>query len=397
MNEPASSQTVEKIVLFKEQSFRGGELRPDYLEFLGKQGISLLEPLPLVNGALCSVPGTAALQKLAACGGVATVEDNAVVKLYPVKIIARSIVFQRDSDQLIPWGVHRIGADRIWPQSRGERVKVGVLDTGVDLHHRDLQSNVRAGANFIFPGREPQDDNGHGTHVCGIIAAADNDFGVLGVAPRVQLYPVKVLDQQGEGTLSNVIRGLDWCRQQGVDLINLSFGTGTSSRSLHEAIRRVAATGVLIAAAAGNHGTDQSVDYPAAYPEVIAVGAVDEYDRLADFSSRGPEIKLVAPGSKVISTAPGGGFKRMSGTSMAVPHVTGSLALLKSLAPGKKGKHLLALLLAGAEELPAPGDYRLNAGLVRVDLAVEKLKDGKSPHAASSTRRNLAGPRRMKK
>ncbi|OAT81339.1 S8 family peptidase [Desulfotomaculum copahuensis] len=373
MGMSGSTAQVEKIILFKRPVMKGKNLRPEYGELLLKHGATGIEPLPLIDGVLCSLPNTPQIQELHAQDDIKALADNARIKLQPVSIISENIQFKSDHYQVIPWGIHRIGADLVWPKSGGERVKVAVLDTGADLEHRDLKGNIKGGVNILHPGEAPADDHGHGTHVCGIIAAVDNDFGIKGTAPKASLYPVKILNRQGEGSFAGIIRGLDWCLRHGIQLVNISFGTDEPNRALHEAVRRAAAGGIIIVAAAGNDGSYQSVDYPAAYPEVVAVAAMDEHDQLAYYSSLGPEIKLAAPGNRIMSTGTGGTFKRMSGTSMAAPHVTGALALLIALAPREKPADLLEMLISSAEKLTALDYGPNNAGLVRADQAASKL------------------------
>lgn len=363
-----SPKTHQKIIVFKEPAIERGELSSRYKTLLLQNGASRVEPLPLINGALCFFEQSAHLQKVAELEELLSMEDNLKVKLRPVfKRSKSSLVFD---GQLIPWGVQRIGAREAWPASRGEGVKVGVLDTGMEIAHPDLKDNFKGGVNLLAPKSLPLDDNGHGTHVAGIIAAVDNNFGVTGASPGAHLYAVKILNSCGYGYFSDVIRGLDWCVRNGIEIINLSFGSDQPSPALHQAIKRVVAAGKIVVAAAGNDGTYQSVDYPAAYPEVIAVGAIDEFDRIALFTSRGPELNLVAPGANIFSTALKGFFRSMSGTSMAAAYVTGAVAVIKRLFRQARHEQILKMLQASAEKLPLYGDDEQGAGVVRVDKAV---------------------------
>lgn len=364
----------QKIVMFREPAVEGEALSADYQALLSEYRASWVEPLPLINGALCFFDRHTEFQALAERDEIISLEDDLKVRLRPVPVKSKSLIFDDPRRQIITWGIQRIGADKAWRTSRGEGVKAAVLDTGVDFNHPDLKGNLKGGINLVNPRISPGDDNGHGTHVAGIIAAVDNDFGVLGTSPRVGLYAVKVLDAHGEGYFSNIIKGLDWCVRSGIQVINLSFGADQPSQALHEAVRRVASAGRIIVAAAGNDGTYQSVDYPAAYPETISVGSIDEYDRLSPFSSRGPEIKLVAPGSYILSTGLKGFYKRMSGTSMAAPHVAGAVAIIKSKVPQTAHDGMLQILQSSAEKLTFLSNEEQGAGLVRVDNAVAGLK-----------------------
>jgi len=228
--------------------------------------------------------------------------------------------------QIITWNIDRVDAEISWSISTGDPVKVGVIDTGIDLKHPDLKENIKGGYNAINPSKSPNDDNGHGTHVAGIIAALNNNIGVVGVGPKIDLYAIKVLNASGSGYLSDVIEGLQWVLENGMQVVNMSLGTSENVQSFHEAIIKAYNAGVTIVAAAGNTGG--SVLYPAAYPEVIAVSATDENDQIASFSSRGPEIDLAAPGVNIYSTYKGSTYKTLSGASMAAPHVTGAAALV---------------------------------------------------------------------
>ena len=165
-----------------------------------------------------------------------------------------------------------------------------------------------------------------GTHVAGIVAAIDNEIGVIGVGPKIDLYAVKVLDRRGSGNLSDVIEGLEWAISNGIQVVNMSLGTASNVLSFQEAVQRVNAAGIVQVAAAGNNYG--AVIYPAAYSEVIAVSATDNTDTIASWSSRGPEIDLAAPGANIYSTYKGSTYKTLSGTSMAAPHVAGTAALV---------------------------------------------------------------------
>ncbi|MEK7067800.1 MAG: S8 family peptidase, partial [Patescibacteria group bacterium] len=167
---------------------------------------------------------------------------------------------------------------------------------------------------------------GHGTHIAGIIAAVDNTFGVVGVGPQISLYGVKVLNRNGSGYLSDVIEGLDWAIANGMQVINMSLGTSSDIQSFRDAVQRVNAAGIVQVAAAGNSGG--AVNFPGAYPEVIAVSATDNTNTIASWSSRGSEVDLAAPGVNIYSTYRGSKYATLSGTSMASPHVAGAAALV---------------------------------------------------------------------
>ncbi|RLG40104.1 MAG: subtilisin [Thermoproteota archaeon] len=248
-------------------------------------------------------------------------------------------------DEVLPWGVDRIDADLVWDSDGdlvvdsganvGSGIKVAVIDTGIDYDHPDLADNVAGGASFVDYTTDYMDDNGHGTHVAGIIAAVDNEIGVIGTSPGLSLYALKALDSEGSGYLSDVIAAIDWAVENGMQIISMSLGTDTDYDSLRDACDRAYAAGVLLVAAAGNDASRLSVrfgidtiDYPARYDSVIAVGAVDQEDERPVWSSTGPELELAAPGVDIYSTYWDDTYATLSGTSMACPHVTGTAALV---------------------------------------------------------------------
>lgn len=215
------------------------------------------------------------------------------------------------------------------PGIMGEGIEVALLDTGVDLQHPDLRANVLGGIDLVNDDDDPQDDNGHGTGVAGILAAAENGQGLVGVAPNVGLWAVKMLGGDEQGSISDLIQGIEWAVERGVEIISMSLGTPEDNLALHEAIRAAQRAGVLLVAAAGNKGS--RVLFPAAYPEVIAVAASDENDQHAWFSNMGPEVELTAPGTDLLSTGLKGEYQIVNGTSFSVPHVSGVAALLMSV------------------------------------------------------------------
>lgn len=227
----------------------------------------------------------------------------------------------------IPWGVQRVGAPQVWARTQGEGASIAVIDTGIDASHPDLAGQVAGGVNIIDPTHPEnwKDDEGHGTHVSGTIAASGRNGGIAGIAPMAKLYAVKVLDKDGNGNYSDVIAGIEWAMNHGIKIANMSLGADEGSEPLHRAVQAALANGMIIVAAAGNTGG--AVGFPGAYPEAIAVGASDAADHVAPFSSRGPQVAYIAPGVEILSTKMGGGYATLSGTSMASPHISGLAAL----------------------------------------------------------------------
>ncbi|MFS0785225.1 S8 family peptidase [Shouchella sp. 1P09AA] len=268
--------------------------------------------------------------------------------------------------QSIPWGIDRIGAPAAQAAGvTGSGVNVAVLDTGIDPHP-DL--NVQGGVSFV-PGESGSDDgNGHGTHVAGTIAALDNNEGVLGVAPEVDLFAVKVLSSSGSGSISSIAQGLEWAADNDMDVANLSLGSPSPSQTLEQAVNDASDSGVLVVAASGNSGT-ASLGYPARYDNAMAVGATDQSDNLASFSQYGEGLDIVAPGVGVESTYPGGGYDSLSGTSMATPHVAGAAALVKQQNPSWTNDQIRAHLNDTATDL---GDsFRFGSGLLNAENALQ--------------------------
>jgi subtilisin len=238
--------------------------------------------------------------------------------------------------QSIDWGVTLLHVPDAWKLTNGENVKVGICDTGCDEGHPDLQGAIGATADFTGSPKGAADVAGHGTHCSGIIAARNNAIGLVGVAPKSTLFMAKVLDDSGSGSGKMVAAGIDWCRDQGVQIISMSLGSPQPDPRILAAIQRAAAANIYVVMAAGNDGLlldrrgnpIDTVDFPARWQLGLAVAAVDRNGQVADFSSRGPEVDIAAPGQDVTSTWPGGGYAKLSGTSMATPFVVGEVALL---------------------------------------------------------------------
>lgn len=217
------------------------------------------------------------------------------------------------------WGVDRIDADEVWETTQAAGVRIGVVDTGVDYTHAELAQRYADGFDFVNEDSDPQDDNGHGTHVAGIAVSSLNGSGIAGAAPGSALIGLKSLDADGTGYISDIIRAVDWAIANDVSILNFSLGTTYDSTLLEDAINRAAREGIVSVAAAGNTNGGALL-YPAAYDSVIAVSATDQNDKFASFSSIGAE--LAAPGVSITSTLPGGQLGSLSGTSMASPHMS---------------------------------------------------------------------------
>ncbi|OGF90557.1 hypothetical protein A3I27_02745 [Candidatus Giovannonibacteria bacterium RIFCSPLOWO2_02_FULL_43_11b] len=183
--------------------------------------------------------------------------------------------------QTLPWGISKIQANQVWLSGNtADPIKVGIIDTGISLSHPDLALNIKGSYNAINGRKSANDDNGHGSHVAGIIAALNNTTGSVGVAPKADLYAIKVLNAAGSGYISDIIEGIDWAISKNIKVINMSLGCACDVQSMHAAVIRAKNAGIIVVAAAGNSATDPVI-YPAAYPEAIAVSATDSSDQLA--------------------------------------------------------------------------------------------------------------------
>ncbi len=233
--------------------------------------------------------------------------------------------------QVLPWGVDRVDAELVHPTYKGTGVKVAVLDTGIDLDHPDLA--VAGNVTFVDGTVNGDDDNGHGTMVAGIVGALDNDIGVVGVAPEAALYSVKVVDYNGSALVSWILSGIQWATANSMQVINMSFGSPMNfPDTIKTALNNAYSAGIVIVAGAGNggnpEGTGDNIWSPARYASVIAVGATDSLDARYIYSSTGYQLEVMAPGVDVYSTAMGGGYGNITGTSASSPHVAGAAALL---------------------------------------------------------------------
>jgi subtilisin len=272
--------------------------------------------------------------------------------------------------ETIPAGVSQIGAPQAWDASRGKGIKVAILDTGIDALHPDLAPNVKGAVSFV-PGEAPTDGNGHGTHAAGIIAAAENGVGIIGVAPAAWLYNVKVLDRNGSGQFSWIIAGIDWCISNKMDIISIQFGGFSVPAALESLCNAAWANGLLVIATAGVGGPGMgTVAAPAKFKNVIAVSAVDSTDVITPFSGRGPEVELCAPGINVLSTKPGGGYQSWSGTAGACAHVSGAAAVAWGSHRFATNVEIWNLLAGTARPLGNPGwDPLYGYGRVQADDA----------------------------
>jgi subtilisin family serine protease len=349
----AINDRVKAIVLFDAKP---GQAATRAVEQFGGK---VRKGLGLVNGLAIDLP-RGQLKALARAPHVKSVELDARITAIDAPVSATST---GDLEYDNAWGVTHIGSKvvhdaGIW----GQGVKVAIIDTGIDYIHNDpvdvpyvvdpeFSSNYRGGYDFVNNDSDPFDDNGHGTHVAGILAAEKNGYLVVGVAPRVDLYALKILDANGEGDISNLILALQWAVANGINVVNMSLGTHEVSPALAAAVSTASSDGLIMVAASGNTVTFTEiffgcpVTYPGAYPEVLSTTFTNENDALTGYSCTGPEVDFAAPGNDIFSPVPVGtcmlcsplGYAAESGTSMASPHLAGTVALMLSAGLSDQG------------------------------------------------------------
>ena len=230
--------------------------------------------------------------------------------------------------QVVDWGHSHCNIDSAWKMSKGSGVKVAVLDSGI-ASHPDLEGSYVQAYNCSDCDSPEDKQCGHGTHVAGIIGARDNQLGVVGVAPECELIPIKVLGDNGSGSYSSIITGINKAMELNADIINMSLGSSSAPpEALHNVIKQAAARGIIIIAAAGNDAG--SVNFPARYEEVIAVAAINKDGSFAKFTSHDGTVDAVAPGVDIYSTFLKQSYAIMSGTSQASPFMAGVAALVLS-------------------------------------------------------------------
>lgn len=383
-------------------------------------GTDLERTLPVPGMQLLDVEpsrrAAAAERALERQDGVLYAEPNAIrhASLRPDDLYYSLLWGMENTGQSIRGSAGSADADTdagdAWDAGIGGGVTVAVIDSGVELTHPDLAENTWRnpgesglgrelngldddlngrvddwrGWDFVAGDNNPADENGHGTHVAGTIAARrGNGFGVAGVADGSRLMALRVLNAQGSGSVANVILAYAYAARAGADVVNLSLGSSVSSQAEYDAI--AARPEMLFVAAAGNGGDDEIGDdndlhpeYPCAYPlpNVACVAASDNRDRLAPFSNHGDlAVDLAAPGVDILSTVPGGGYGWASGTSMSTPHVSGAAALLWAASPGASVSQIKSALLEGVDPVAAFAGRTVTGGRLNVLSSLRKVAD----------------------
>jgi serine protease len=317
-------------------------------------------PLISVNTVVGPEAAAAAVRQAQGAAGTLAVDVDSRVSILSDPLPSN------DTYRSQQWALTRLAAESTWQVSQGAGVTVAVIDTGVSPEP-DLAAQLLPGYDWVAgTAGGTADGEGHGTHVAGIIAAvAGNGIGVAGLAPKAKILPLRALDNFGSGYESDIASAIIYAADHGAGVINMSLGGDSASTMLRDAVAYAQSMDVVVVAAAGNSKTEgNAVSYPAAYPDVLAVGATDVSDAAASFSNTGSYLKLAAPGVEIASTFPGG-YAYESGTSMASPYVAAAAALVRSAAPALSATATAAALTVTATDRGAKGrDDVFGSGIV---------------------------------
>ena len=285
-----------------------------------------------------------------------------------------------DPGRFKQWGLVSANVSSAWQTSTGSQAaNLCVIDSGVDSDHGDIAPNLwrnaegAFGYNAIDPSLPPEDDAGHGTHMAGIAAGViGNDWGIAGIG-NVRIMSVKVLDSEGRGSESDLAWGIAWCADNGADVALMALSASDPGPALDRAIAYAHARDVTLVASSGNGGCDGCVAYPARHPLVIGVSAINSQHNVANFTSRGPEVALAAPGVDILSTFYDSKFAYGSGTSQAAAHAAGAAALLRDAHPDLNTQSTRDALTGAARDAgPAGRDNAYGYGLLDIGGAMQR-------------------------
>ena len=392
---PEPAAFVSDEVLLQFDPFFPPEALQQTLE---SQSFTIIDTIEAIGVKVIQVPAdqvASSIDALANLPGVVAVEPNYLAEM--------TDTIPNDPDWIFQYGSSAIHAPQGWDINTGSNsVTIAIIDTGIDLTHPDLAGKIVAGYDFVNSDFDPQDDNGHGTHVSGIAAAiTNNSLGVAGISWGAKLMPLKALNAFGNGTFDDVAAAIVWAADHGAQVVNLSLGGTNPSTILQSAVEYANAKGCVVIAAAGNTGS--SVLYPARYPSVIAVGATDNNNLHPAFSNTGPELSVSAPGVQIYSTLPLvlGGYGYKSGTSMSTPYTSGLVAILIGLGSSWSPDSIRTTLETTALDLGAPGkDNEFGYGLIQMDAAIQvllptstpEITDTSAPPASSGQEQIVSSP-----
>ncbi len=397
--------------------YKAGISRAQALSSLANNGLEVVEYYPQIGVSLGRVrEGTTFHAAVEACQNdpaIEYVEPNYIYHIIttekaPAAATAAMPLTPNDPRFRDLWGFNQsndrdIDAPEAWDIQTGKKeIIVAIIDTGIDYDHEDLKENIwlnpgesgngkenngvdddgngfvddYRGWNFIFDSNDPWDDNGHGTHVAGTVGAVGNNGkGVVGVNWRVSLMPLKFLDREGSGSLSDAIQAILYAADNGAHVMSNSWGGGGFSQALKDAIEYARSKNALFVAAAGNdsNNNDRSANYPSNYevPNVVAVAATDRGDNLASFSNYGETtVDLAAPGVSILSCAPRDRYQLLSGTSMATPHVSGAAALILAQYPNLNYRQVLIRILGTVDRKSNLAGRMVTGGRLNVARAL---------------------------
>jgi subtilisin len=393
----SDGETIRYLIQFHNRLDYHQCMQYFFIQDVGRSVFDYVQFLPTIYAIRCSLSSPDCLN---AFSSLFQIEEDQFIELgarFQLPTAGKPFT-SADTSRRIPWGLTAIQAPKLWPKSKGQGVRIGIVDTGVDFAHPDIKSSLHRGVNILQRHQLPLDDNGHGTHIAGTLVASNVSTGIRGVAPRASLYPIKAFDRDGAAYVSDIILAIQWCLANHMNIINMSFGMSAYSPALHNAVKTAYAQDVVIVASAGNHGKLNMIDYPARFPQTIGVGATNRGNRIAAFSNQGELVDVYAPGEEIYSTWPHGQYNELSGTSMATAHVSGVIALLLTKKPKLTATRIKTILTSSAiafthtnkKVLPRKG--RLDA--VRAWIAMYRKDKLGRQIASTKARRSRVGAKR---
>lgn len=354
---------------------------PLIIKELSNAGFRVLERLDIINGVVCHL-NEKEKDVIASLECVRYLEEDK--ELFVLEQNEFMFSFNNTNSmargrEVIDWGIKRINADKTWNLVTGKGISVGIVDTGIKDSHPDLRGVVIGGFDAVDESSY-EDDNGHGTYVASIVSARRNGLGIVGVAPDSLLFAIKVIGNRGRGYISDVLEGCQWALNEDVKLLNMSFGSEYESIALMETMDILSSKGVITVAAVGNRG-NYGIYCPAKSNSTVCVGASGLDDQRMSWSNYGPELKengVLAPGDWILVANKDGDWLRVSGTSIATPHVTGAIALL--MQAGVTDPFTLRKLLFKSASKAETPDELSGHGVINVEEAFKMVKELSSSH-----------------